>query len=158
MFDEIGKKLDLSVMGAIQNYVRRFGTDTSALLDYVYKTRPMVIAAPEELLDFSLPEPKGDESDEMVAEGERPSLTARQIKKRKAKLKVLKERINERLDKKLAEGRAFSVPSRYDEVFFQGLEWLNSLAGEPIPQGEFTAEISDKMWKSKARFDPDVSG
>lgn len=118
----------------------------------------MVIAAPEELLDFSLPEPEGDESDEMVAEGERPSLTARQIKKRKAKLKVLKERINERLDKKLAEGRAFSVPSRYDEVFFQGLEWLNSLAGEPIPQGEFTAEISDKMWKSKARFDPDVSG
>jgi len=153
LFDKIGNKLDLSVMGAIQRYVRRFGNDTSALLDYVYKTRPMVTAAPEELLDFSVP---AHESCETATD--KPSPTAREIKKRKAQLKALKERINARLDRELAGGRTQPAPPRYDEVFFQGLEWLNSLEGEPIQKGDLTAEISEDMWKSKARFDPDVSG
>lgn len=156
LFDEIGNKLDLSVMGAIQSYVRRFGNDTPTLLDYVYKTRPMVTAAPEEPLDFSLPERELEESDEIVTEKSTP--TVRELKKRKARLKALKERIKVRLDRELSGGRVRSVPPRYDEVFFQGLEWLNSLGGEPIQEGDLTAEISDDMWKSKARFDPDVSG
>lgn len=157
LFDEIGNRLDLGIIGAVQRYVRQFGNDTAALLDYVYKTRPMLNAAPEEPLDFSLVYSSPDESDEVVSESEVPSPSARQLKKRKAKLKALKERINQKLNKEVGKYRSRPRPPRYDEVFFQGLEWLNSLSGEPIQRDEFTGEISDKMWKSKARFDPDVS-
>jgi hypothetical protein len=157
LFVELGNKLDLSVMGAVQEYVRRFGTDTRALLDYVYKTGPMVMTAPGELLDFSLTEQQIKEIEEDIAEVRKSTPTARQIKKREAKLKALKERINERMDSELGKVKECALPPRYDEIFFQGVDWLNSLAGDPIEHGEFTASISDKMWKSKARFDPDVS-
>lgn len=158
LFEEIGNRLDLAIIGAVQRYVRQFGNDTAALLDYVYKTRPMLNAAPEEPLDFGLMYSSPDESDEVVSESEAPSPSARQLKKRKAKLKALKERINKKLDKEISAWKPRPRQPRYDEVFFQGLEWLNSLSGDPIQQDELTGEISDKMWKSKARFDPDVSG
>jgi hypothetical protein len=155
LFDDIGDKLDLSVMGAIQSNVRRFGNDTPALLDYVYKTRPMLTAAPEELLDFSLPEIALEESEKTITK--KPTPTARELKKRRDKLKALKQRINAKLNRELAERRAEPAPPRYDEIFLQGLNWLNSSEGKPIQQGDYTAEISDDMWKSKARFDPNVS-
>jgi hypothetical protein len=48
LFDRLGNQLDLIVMGCIQKNVMRFGSDTPALLDYVYQTRPMITAAPGE--------------------------------------------------------------------------------------------------------------
>lgn len=158
LFDEIGDKLDLTVMGAIQSYVQRYGNDTSALLDYVYQTRPMVTAAPGELLVFSPPEEKVEEIEEKIPTVQKGPLTARQLKKRRAKLMALKERVGKRLDERQIETKVCAMPPRYDEVFSNGVKWLDSLSGEPIEQDEYTAIVSDSMWKSKARFDPDVSG
>jgi hypothetical protein len=63
-------------------------------------------------------------------------------KKRKADMKTLKEQIQAKLaEKKLKKGQAIpSRPPLYDEVFFEGVKWLDSLAGEPVePQeGEIT--------------------
>ncbi|MDP3284997.1 MAG: hypothetical protein Q8M56_11275, partial [Desulfobacterales bacterium] len=42
LFDRLGNQMDLAVMGAVQKYMRMFGTDTYALLDFVYKTGPML--------------------------------------------------------------------------------------------------------------------
>jgi len=49
--------------------------------------------------------------------------------KRKAVLKALKERINKRLDEELKakKEKKYAPPPRYDDVFFQGLDWLNKL-------------------------------
>jgi hypothetical protein len=54
VFDRAGNKIDLIVMGCIQKSVRRFGSDTPEHLDFVYRTRPMVNAAPGEYLDFNI--------------------------------------------------------------------------------------------------------
>ena len=49
--------------------------------------------------------------------------------KRKDRLTALKERINKRLDEELKakKEKKYAPPPRYDDVFFQGLDWLNKL-------------------------------
>jgi len=69
-------------------------------------------------------------------------LTARQKKKRKEALSDLKIRINARLDEKQKRRIACAAPPRYDDVFFDGIEWLNSSSEEPLDSGEYTADIS----------------
>ena len=157
LFDTLGNQLDLIVMGCIQRDVRRFGSDTAALLDFVYRTKPMVTAAPGESLDFNIFNNETI-SEEQIRNGIAvKELTARQKKKRKSALLDLKKRINARLDEKQNRRIAIAAPPRYDEVFFNGIKWLNSSSEEPLESGEYTAIISDKMWKSKARYDPDLS-
>jgi len=157
LFERLGRQLDLIVMGCLQKQVRRFGTDKSELLDFVYRTRPMVNAAPNEYLDFSMLK-RESVSDDSVQSGISPKeLTARQKKKRKSALLDLKKRINARLDEKQTKQMFCAAPPRYDEVFFSGIEWLNSSSEEPLESGEYTAAISENMWKSKARYDPDLS-
>jgi hypothetical protein len=53
--------------------------------------------------------------------------------KRKADMIALKDRIQAKLaKKKMEKGQVKSSrPPRYDEVFFEGTKWLDSLAGEP---------------------------
>ena len=156
LFDSLGNQLDLVAMGCIQKDVGRFGSDTSKLLDFVYQTRPMVTAAPGEYLDFNILSCKTGSENQDQAGIAVKELTVRQKKKRKSAFLDLKKRVNARLDeqqKRRAEG---AVAPRYDEVFFNGMEWLNSASDKPLESGEYTAIISDKMWKSKARYDPDL--
>jgi len=157
LFNDLGNRLDLTVMGTIQRDVRRFGKETALLLDYVYKTKPMVIAAPGELLDFSRPEKEEKEVEEKTTEVQKTPLTVRQRKIRKAKLQDLRERINKRIDQELMEVKGVASQPRYDEVYFQGVDWLDSLAGKPIEKEDLTVSVSDEMWKSKARFDDEIS-
>ena len=49
------------------------------------------------------------------------------------------------------------ISSRYDDVYFEGLEWLDSLAGAKMPEGEKEAVFSDSIWKSPARAGDDFS-
>lgn len=158
MFDRLGNQIDLIVMGCIQKDVRRFGADTRELLDFVYRTRPMVNAAPGEYLDFNILESGTVSEDRGQPDIALKELTVRQKKKRKAALSDLKERIHARLDEKLKRRIACAAPPRYDEVFSSGVEWLNSSSEETLDSGEYTAVISDEIWKSKARYDPDISG
>ncbi len=46
--------------------------------------------------------------------------------------------------------------SRYDEVFEEGVAWLDELAGPTLVEGDFTAEFSDDVWDSPARKGGDV--
>jgi hypothetical protein len=80
-------------------------------------------------------------------------------KKRKADMKTLKEQIQLRLaEKKLKKQQTIpSRPPRYDEVFFEGVRWLDSLAGEPVEPQEGEITFSKTIWKSPARTVPDVS-
>jgi len=157
LFDRLGNQLDLIVMGCIQKDVRRFGSDTPELLDFVYRTRPMVNAAPGEYLDFNILRSEAVSEDRVQPGIASKELTVRQKKKRKSALSDLKKRINARLDEKLKQRIVCAAPPRYDEVFSSGIEWLNSSSEEPLDSGEYMAVISDEMWKSKARYDPDIS-
>ncbi len=155
LYDELEHKIDVGVAGTIQKYVHRFGQDTAGLLHYVYQTVPMLRAAPGEFLDFSLIIKDADFCHKDTALFE-DTITARQEKKRKKLFAELKDRLNSRLDNELKKPEHKPTPPRYDDVFFEGVRYLDSLAGESLEPLEYTAVFPDEIWKSKARFDPDV--
>ena len=56
-YDRLYDLLPLEIAGHLVRYIRKFGDDTEGLLDYVYKTPPMIEASPGELLVFRVDEP-----------------------------------------------------------------------------------------------------
>ena len=157
MLEELDSELSIILTGSIQSSVHKFGSDTEGLLHFVYKTAPMLQASPGETLDFTPHKSNVQESEQAQKEDTSPiPLTTRQLKKRKEKLSAIRKSLKERLDKKKKQVRFIPTPPRYDDVFFEGVKYLDSLAGEPIEPLEGTLIIADSVWKSKARFDPDV--
>jgi len=135
-------------------YVREFGDDTSALLHHVYLTEPMLRAAPgEELVFEALPLPVPALRPEVEA-----SVTVRQTRKMQERIKSGREAILERVRRK-QEARATRVTyvPRYDEVYQEGLRWLDSLAGEPPDGQRGTLTFSGEVWRSRGGDDPSIS-
>jgi hypothetical protein len=89
---------------------------------------------------------------------ESAALTRRQEKRQQERMEQIRIEMRKRLDRKRAEKQKRFVPPppRYDEVYFEGLTLLDSLAGEPITPHECVMEVSPDVWKSKARYDPDL--
>jgi len=152
--ERIERKLPLEVARAVKHAVREYGTDTKSLLHDVYRTRPMLTAAPGELLNFKPSAPErtsgsGDGHEE--ATRPLPQLS-------KTKVKNLKALVQRRLEEKRQLKRL--VPPqpapRYDEVFEQGQEWLDALAGEPINPERGRLRFANSLWKSAARRDPEI--
>lgn len=153
LFDE----LDLSVTGAINRLVHKYGTDTSRLLDYTYKTAPMLNAAPGDQLDFVANLRNISDQIDTTEDSSCTMLTKRQEKNRTKQLLELKQKIRKKLESKRKESKPTFTPPRYDDVFFEGLTQLDSLAGEQITTGEYKAEFSEDVWKSKARSESNLS-
>lgn len=141
----------------IQGLVKKYGSDTKALLHYTYTTEPMLTAAPNELLCF----PKERKMAIAPVKREEVQKTFKQQKKEKEKVAEVKAVFQEKLRKRLEvqdkeRAKAFKAP-RYDEVFFAGVNALEELAGEKLDQRDLVCEFSESFWKSKARHDPDLS-
>jgi len=151
---ELERQLPFHIVLPIKKAIRQYANDTASLLHHVYLTTPMLRATPGELLDFSpLPEEPKPHS-EAIRE---PRLKEKLISKER--LKNLKNRMRARLEakKKVRELVDPDPPPLYDDVFFQGVRDLDALAGEPIEKREYIAEFSDEVWKSRSRYDPDLS-
>ena len=149
LLQDRAQRLPSSVTVPLRWAVHEFGKDTSFLLDHVYETMPMLCAAPGEQLDFSIAQ--------NVSSEEPASEPLRMDSLSNKKKKLLKQRLHE-LGKKYKNRRrketAFVNPAlspRYDDVYFEGLAWLDSLAGPPLSEGEYKVEFSDEVWKSAAR-------
>ena len=156
LYADLESQLPLVIVASIKQAVHQFGSDTESLLQYVYTTWPMLTAAPEETLDFRPPDHIKTKYEQ--APSPLPSKASSDDKaKRKEALRSIRERLKAKVKSK--EGRRIlrSTPPRYDEVFFEGVKWLDSLAGKPIEPVKGTARFSSDIWKSKARFDPDIS-
>ena len=152
--DAIETDLPFGVTNAIGHAVHEFGGETSALLRHVYLTAPMVRAAPGEPLTFS---PRPSRASETPADVEAPVLSAKQRRHRREALSALKANVRAGLRERALARRAPVLPApRYDELFAAGTEWLDAMAGEPVEpvQGELT--VSNDVWKSPTRRDPDV--
>lgn len=152
--------------------IRRFGGDTAALLDHVYRTGPMLNAAPGEHLDLSSeaagsltvgPIKTYDHAlsaplrvSEDWAEGARlydPDHAQKQA------ARTLKEKIAALRNQNRATPRSLTNPvksPRYDDVYRRGVAWLDSLAGEQVEPGEYVAQFDDSVWKSPTRKIDDV--
>ncbi len=157
--DELYEKLDAllpsDVGRAIRNAIHKFGSDTNSLLHHVYKTTPMLRAAPGEPLDFRLAGTIIAESSPVYSvEPEVAPLSTKEKKRRKEALENLRAKIQERL--RAPKGRELVAPPapRYDEEFQKGQRWLDALAGAPVKPGEGELEFSEEIWKSSFRSDP----
>lgn len=146
--------LPITITSSVQWAVRRFGSDTYDLLNYVYLTKPMLNAAPGEFLDFSIvAEGSVVEHEEKV---EKP--TPKEKKRRDAELKEVKNKIQQKLSQKMeVSKKTLSIrPPRFDEVFFAGTDWLDSLSGPEIEEFKGQASFSPEIWKSRSRFESEL--
>lgn len=156
-YNELSNALPLEIIGTLKKTIREFGKDTPELLHHVYRTRPMVCAAPDEYLDFTHQiKPTETLEREFSAEAEKLTVKRKNMKKRaieELKEKVLNKRIM--MKSKRKEWRDFTPP-RYDDIYFEGVNWVESLAGEPIKTEEGILEIPNEFWKSSFRNDDEI--
>ncbi|HAS82735.1 MAG TPA: hypothetical protein DCS43_08710 [Verrucomicrobia bacterium] len=151
--DHVGQGLPLEIRKAIEHYVGKYHNNTTAMLHDIYATPPMLKAAPGEELDFSvmIKPPIQRPSKPYIPYLDR--LSAAQRTALKKKIMVMRERFGDRMAK---SGRTVRTESgNYDAVYEDGVKWLDSLAGEPFPEGEVTVHFADDVWKSSARSGDD---
>jgi hypothetical protein len=86
-------------------------------------------------------------------------LSRKEKEKHDKKLQDLRALMRKKLEekKKNPEFAPPDPPPKYDEIFQAGLAYLDIEAGPPLQQGEENAIISDDLWKSKSRYDPELS-
>jgi len=154
--DKLESELPFIIKSTLRRDVHRFGKDTSELLSYVYSTKPMRSAAPQEFLDFShLMTPPKDLSHK---QSNGVPLSIKKQKTLKANLSNLRMQNAERLSAKRNNPLvAPPMSPRYDEVYFEGMKWLDSLAGGKIPEGDKDVVFSESIWKSPSRSGNDFS-
>lgn len=78
------------------------------------------------------------------------SLSNKKKKQLEQRLRKLGEEYRNRRRKEAALVNPAPSPL-YDDVYFEGLAWLDSLAGPPLSEGEYEVVFSDEAWKSAAR-------
>jgi hypothetical protein len=145
--------LPIAITSAVRNAVHEFGSDTASLLRHVYLTPPMLRAAPEDRLDFTLVALRMAATDASPESATR--LTARLRRQRKQVLETGRQLLRQRFAS--TPGQTVTAPApRYDEVFSAGVKWLDSLAGAPLESvaGELT--VAPGIWHSATRRDPDL--
>lgn len=154
LLDEKQGKLPASITMHLRREVHRYLKDTPSLLDFVYKTPPMIHAAPGEILDFTkaLVEKRSSAENQPL---KMQSLSNKQAKKFRDKMSGLRAAFHEK------KGHVKLVPPattpRYDEVFEEGVKWLDGLAGEKFEDKDLVAEFSSEVWKSSSRSGNDIS-
>lgn len=147
---KLKKELSMDIWGSVSKYVGNYRDDTTSLLHFVYATRPMLHAAPGELLDFSvMPKPQREKGEDYIPYMAR--LSNKKRKKLKQGMDEMRERFRQRMAEKKPEPYPVGNAGRIDAVFEDGVQWLDSLAGEPFPDDGATVHFSDEVWKSKAR-------
>ena len=151
LLKEKERLLPLLAHARLPKEIKDFSNDTSRLLDYVYKTTPMLSAKPMEYLNFRLACPKT--KDTYTPEPTKYSALS------KRKKKLLAERAGT-LTKPKKEKPKLICPvanQRYDEVYDEGVKWLDSMAGPGFSDTTVDARFSDEVWDSVTRKGNDLS-
>lgn len=147
LFNSIQGKLPYTVTNRIRIEVRKFSNNTSFLLDHVYRTEPMLNAGPMEILDLSTKSSASKDVDDQPLKFE--SLSNKKKKQFAQGIKQLREKAALRPKPKLL----VPVPKYPDEVFHEGLRWLDEIAGPKLPETATTVTVkfSEAVWKSETR-------
>jgi hypothetical protein len=141
--------LPLEVERSVARAVRAFGSDTSALLHHVYRTPPMLRARPGARLELR------SDLERVEADEPTPEAPRAEVPLSKTRLKRMREEVQRRLAKKREARRTLvpEPPPRYDEVFAEGVAWLDGPQPEPR---RGTLSFSDEVWTSRARGDTEL--
>jgi hypothetical protein len=151
--DRVGESLPPPVQFAVERAVHEFGQDTASLLHSVYRTDPMVSAAPEDTLDFNVV--VRETAPDYVVETRSPE-PAQGKKARTRRLNAIRAEVQARLAKASVQSSGVMTTPRYDDVFAAGVQWLDRLAGEPVPETGGNLSIGADIWKSDTRREPDI--
>ena len=157
LFDQVGHKLPFIVANTVKRSIHKFGPDTSGLLQYVYATPPMLHAAPEEGLSFlTVIKPHHEED---APKGISAHLSEKERKRRKKSFENLREKVKAKLSEKKERKRRITAPTlpRYDEIFYNGQAFLDSLSGVCVTPQEGEISFSNEVWKSSWRTDFELS-
>ncbi len=147
---DLGVELPIAVCGDVRKHVRQFGAQTPELLHFVYATKPMRNTAPGEVINFQIAARIRHEGKQNIVESKG------QTKKVIKKLEALKAR----LDSGEFDQNGFSEPNFkpvYGDVFANGMNWLDKLAGPSIEASEHNVEFDPGIWKSGMRTDDGLS-
>jgi hypothetical protein len=152
----LARELPLIITTKINRFVHEFLTVTPDLLSYVYSTEPMLSAAPGEKLDLSLAYKKTEVHPKEVEEP--IVLSARNMKKLKAGMEEIRKKARDRFEKKESSKRLVGpiLKPIYDDIYFDGYDWLESQAGTPLPEGTLGVQFSPEIWKSQTRKKNDL--
>ena len=152
---EMEDRLPLEITLGLKRDVRRFGQDTQDLLHYVYSTEPMLSAAPNEPLDFTdvrRDAPRDATPRQPLRMDSLSNMGKKRFRERMKALRT-KYRNRERKDPKMVNP---AKDARYDDVYAEGMKWLDGLAGEPFREEEHVVRFSDEVWRSSTREGDDV--
>jgi hypothetical protein len=149
LFEKKGSSLPLVISARLQQDIHKHKKDTPGLLGYVYGTKPMISAAPGERLDFSVAVKSRPEKLEYNSKFENLS-----IKKQKKFLKGLQAIRKKRKESKIRMDKGYiqsPIKPMHDQIYEDGLDWVESLAGKKLPEQEFEAQFSEDIWHSQSR-------
>lgn len=158
LYQELRAKIPSVITGRLSRAIHLFGNSTPDLLNQVYISDPMRHAAPSEHLDFSLAIPNQEKAEDVPLREDQLS------NKKKKRLKEKMRQMREKLSAEKFQGGSRSrglvdslIKPRYDDVYFEGLNWLENLAGEKLPEGQHSVSFDENVWKSSTRTDHDLS-
>ncbi len=138
---KLERELPSVIVSTLKKAVHDFGTDTPRLLDWVYKTPPMLKAAPKEMLDFT----HAVEVARPVTEPE-ISVSRRHEKKMKEWLAAARKTLAENRASRTTEKRERIEPDPIDEVTARGMAWLNE--DSVVEPASGVARFSEDVWRA----------
>lgn len=149
--EELGRGIPVEVYSACRRSIRLFGSDTESLLHHVYKTPPMLQAAPGEQLDLRycvVPKPP------MAAEpkaslGEPLSKT--QAKRKEARRLEMKLEIQSRIQARIQERERQRVQAPMDAEYLQLMAILNEEDAFGSLELKGTITFDQSFWESDFR-------
>lgn len=150
-------QLPLEIRSGLRKDVRRFGRDTQGLLHYVYRTEPMLSAAPNEFLDFAVVRPDASVDATPAQPLRMDALSKRKKNEFRERMRALRMKYDNK-ERKAPRMTNPAEDARYDHVYVEGMKWLDGLAGEPFREGGHVVQFSDEVWRSSTRKgddDPD---
>ncbi len=154
--ERLDGELPLHVSRAIKKATREFAgaSELPALLTAVYRTGPMLRAAPGEALQLERVRPRRSTRDAGEAA---PALTPKQQKRRRERARELKARLSEqrRMRGPGRDGRVRQHLPAYSRELLAALE-QHARAPEPAPDNTFTLQVDDSSWRGPGRSETDV--
>ena len=156
LLEKTENQLPLEITSGLRRDDRRFGQDTQGLLHYVYGTEPMLSAAPNELLDFAVVKPDAsmDTAPEQPLRMDR--LSNRKKREFRERVRALRTKYENR-ERKPPKMINPAEDARYDDVYAEGMTWLDGLAGKPFQEKDHVVQFSDEVWQSSTRKGDDDS-
>lgn len=142
------REIPPEITRTLRNDIHRFLKDTPSLLDYVYSTKPMLNAAPDDVLDFS--SVVKQTLDVPVVPLRSENISNRKKKLLNQKMTSLRASFKEKKKKRTNLVSPVSKP-RYDGVYLEAISLFDKAELEGFQEVNKTVVFTTEVWKSTTR-------